>query len=65
MLKIGRDLTEGNECGPFAIRRVVYPGLHAALDVQSGGWRVDPPRGHKHERGKRPKKHDGEAKPSR
>ena len=65
VLKIGRDLAERNECGPFAIRRVVYPGLRATLDVQSGGRRIDPPRGHKRERGQRPKKHYGEAKPQR
>jgi hypothetical protein len=32
--------------------------------VYRGCGRVDPPRGHKKERGKRPKKHHGDDKPS-
>jgi hypothetical protein len=31
---------------------------------RGGGW-VDPPEGQKHQRGKRPGQHDGEAKPSK
>jgi hypothetical protein len=48
----------------FAIRRVVNPGLQAALDVHHGGRWVDPPGGHKDQRGKRPKKHHCDDKPS-
>jgi hypothetical protein len=40
------------------------PGLHAALDVHHGCRRVDPPGGHKHHRGKRPKKRHTDDKPS-
>jgi hypothetical protein len=64
VLEIGRDLFERNEIVVFAIRFVVNPGLQAALDVQGGGRRVDPPCRHKSQRGKRPKKHYSEAKPS-
>jgi hypothetical protein len=64
VLEIGRDLAEGNEFVAFAIRRVVNPGLQAALDVHRGSRWVDPPGGHKDQRGKRPKKHHSEDKPS-
>jgi hypothetical protein len=43
---------------------VVNPGLQAALDVHRGCGRVDPPGGHKDQRGKRPKKHYADDKPS-
>jgi hypothetical protein len=33
--------------------------------VHRGCRRVDPPRGHKQQRGKRPKKHHGDGKPSK
>ena len=64
VLEIGRDLAERNECVAFAIRRVVNPGLQAALDVHRGCGRVDPPCGQKDHRGKRPKKHHADDKPS-
>ena len=56
VLEIGRDLAERNKFVAFLIRRAVNPGLHAALDVHGGGRWVDPPGGHKEQRGKRPKK---------
>jgi hypothetical protein len=64
VLEIGRDLAERNEFVAFAIRRVVNPGLQAALDVHRGCRWVDPPGGHKDQRGKRPKKHHADDKPS-
>jgi hypothetical protein len=64
VLEIGRDLAERNEFVAFAIRRVVNPGLQAALDVHRGCRWVDPPGGHKDQRGKRPKKHRANDKPS-
>jgi hypothetical protein len=64
VLKIGRDLAERNEFVAFAIRRVVNPGLQAALDVYRGCRRVDPSGGHKDQRGKRPNKHHTDHKPS-
>jgi hypothetical protein len=64
VLEIGRDLAERNEFVAFAIRRVVNPGLQAALDVHRGCRGVDPPGGHKDQRSKRPKKHRSDDKPS-
>jgi hypothetical protein len=64
VLEIGRDLAERNEFVAFAIRRVVNPGLQAALDVHRSCRWVDPPGGHKDQRGKRPKKHHSDDKPS-
>jgi hypothetical protein len=64
VLQIGRDLVERNECVAFAIGCVVNPGLHAALDVYRGCRWVDPPGGHKEQRGKRPQKQDADDKPS-
>src|SRR2546427_11688352 len=64
VLEIGRDLAERNEFVAFAIRRVVNPRLQAALDVHRGCRWVGPPGGHKDQRGKRPKKHDADDKPS-
>jgi len=64
VLEIGRDLAERNEFVAFAIRRVVNLGLQAALDVHRGCRWVDPPGGHKDQRGKRPKKHHADDKPS-
>jgi hypothetical protein len=46
------------------IGRAVNPGLQAALDVHGGCGRVDPPGGHKEQRGKRPKEDDDNEKPS-
>src|ERR1700675_3936499 len=63
VLEIGRDLAERNEIVAFAIRRVVNPGLQAALDVHRGRRRVAPPGGQKDQRGKRPKKHHADDKP--
>jgi hypothetical protein len=64
VLEIGRDFPQRNEFVAFAIRRVVNPGLQAALDVHRGCRWVDPPGGHKDQRGKRPKKHHSDDKPS-
>src|ERR1019366_4574848 len=64
VLEIGRNLVERNEFVAFAIRRVVNPGLQAALDVHRGRRWVDPPGGHKDQRGKRPKEHYADDKPS-
>jgi hypothetical protein len=43
----------------------MHEGLQAALDVEGGGGRVDPPCGHKGERGKGPKSYQNEDKPSK
>ena len=64
VLEIGRDLAERNEFVALVIRPVVNPGLQAALDVHRGCRRVDPPGGHKGQRGKQPKKRHANAKPS-
>jgi hypothetical protein len=64
VLQIGRDLAERNECVAFVARRVVYPGLQAALDMYGGCRRVDPPGGHKGQRGKQPKKRPSDDQPS-
>ena len=64
VLEIGRDLAERNEFVAFAIRSVVNPGLQAALDVDRGRRRVDPPGGNKDQRGKQPKKQHADEKPS-
>ena len=63
VLEIGRDLAERNEFVAFAIRRVVNPGLQAALDVHRGCRWVDPRGRHKDQRGKRPKKHHADDEP--
>jgi hypothetical protein len=63
MLQIGRDLAERNELVAFAIRRVVKPGLQAALRVHRGCRWVDPPRGQNYHRGKGPRKHHADDKP--
>jgi hypothetical protein len=54
VLEIGRDLTERNEFIALVIRSVMNPRLQAALDVHRGCRRVDPPRGQKGQRSKRP-----------
>ena len=64
MLEIGRDLAQRNEFVSFVIRRVVNPGLQAALHVHRGGRWVDPSGSHKDQRSKRPKKRHSEEKPS-
>jgi hypothetical protein len=64
VLEIGRDLAERNEFVALAIRRVVNPGLQAALDVHRACRWVDPPGGHKGQCGKRPKKHHADDKPA-
>jgi len=51
MLEVWRDLAERDECVVLAIGLVVHPGLEAALDVDCCGGRVDPPGGHKEQRG--------------
>jgi len=63
VLEIERDLAERNESVVFLIRLVVNPGLQTALDVDGGGRWVDPPEGHKGNRGKRPKCNDNDDKP--
>ena len=63
VLEIGRDLAEWNESVALVIRLLVNPCLPAALDVHGGCRRVDPLGGHKHQRGKQPKRHHAEAKP--
>src|ERR1700688_1555390 len=65
VLEIGRDLAERNEFVAFAIRRVVNPGLYAALEMHRGCRWVDPSSRHKDQRGKRPKKHHADDKPSK
>jgi hypothetical protein len=64
VLEVGRDLAQRNEFVAFAVRRAVNRGLQAALDVHGSCWRVDPPGGHKNQRGKRPKKRHADDKPS-
>jgi len=64
VLEIGRDLAERNEFVAFVIRRVVNPGLQAALDVHRGCRWVDPPGGRKHQRGKHPNEYHAGDKPS-
>jgi hypothetical protein len=64
MPEIGRDSVERNEFIAFVIRRVVNPGLQAALRVHRGGRRVDPSGSHKDQRRKRPKKRRPDEKPS-
>ena len=64
VLKISRDLAERNELVVFAVRRAVNQGLQVALDVYRRRWWIDPPGGHKDQRGKRPKKHHADDKPS-
>jgi hypothetical protein len=64
VLEVGRDLVEGNESVAFVIRRAVNPSLQVALDVHRGRRRIDPPRGQKGQRGKRPKKRHSDDKPS-
>jgi hypothetical protein len=56
VLEIGRDLAERNKFVAFVIRPVVNPRLQAALGVDCGCRWVDPPGGHKDQRGKRPNK---------
>ena len=56
MLEIGRYLAERNEFVSFPIGGVVNPGLQTAFGLHGGGRRVDPPEGHKKQRGKQPKK---------
>src|ERR1700740_931505 len=64
VLEIARDLAQRDELVSFMIGRAVNPCLHTPLDVHRGGRWVDPPGGHKHQRGKRPKKYHADAKPS-
>jgi len=64
VLEIGRDLAERNEFVAFVIRRVVNPGLQAALGVHRGCRWVDPPGGHKDQRGQPPNKHYADGKTS-
>jgi hypothetical protein len=63
VLEIERDLAERNEFGSLVIRRVVKPGLEAALHLHRGGRWVDPPGRDKEQHGERPKKGQSEEKP--
>jgi hypothetical protein len=58
-------LAQRNEFVLFVIRRVMNPGLQAALHVNCGGRWVDPPGSHKDQYSKRPKKRHSEGKPSK
>ena len=40
------------------------PGLHVALHVHCGRWRIDPPGGHKGEGEKQPKHYGAEGEPT-
>jgi hypothetical protein len=51
VLKIRRDLTEWDEFVAFPVQPVLTPGLQPALDVHCGCRWVDPPGGHKDQRG--------------
>lgn len=64
VLQVGRNLAEWNEFVALVIGLVVNPGLHAALHVNSGGGRINPPGSHKHQDPKRPKEGDADEKPS-
>ena len=64
MLEIGRDMAQWNEFVSFVIRRMVSPGLQAALHVHRGARWVDPPGSHKDQYSKRPKKRPSDEKPS-
>ena len=64
VLEIGRDLAERNEFVAFVIRRLANPGLQPALHVHRRCRWVDPPGGHKRQRGKRPEKHHADDEPS-
>jgi len=65
VLQIARNLVERNEFVALAIGSAVHPGLHAALQVHGGGGRVDPAKSHQSERGKGPKKGEGEEQPAK
>jgi hypothetical protein len=64
VLEIGRDLPQRNEFVSLTIRPVMNPGLQAPLHVHGGGRRLDPPRSHKEQRSKRPKKRQSDEKTS-
>jgi hypothetical protein len=63
VLQLGRNLAEGNELIVRLIRLVVNPGLEAALEVDGGGWRIDPAEGHEGERGEGPEQANGDERP--
>jgi hypothetical protein len=56
VLKVGRDLAEGDETVLLLIRRAVNPGLNVPLDLQRRGRRVHPTGSDQKQRGKRPKR---------
>jgi hypothetical protein len=64
VLKIDRDLVERNEFVALAVRSLVNPCLQAALDMHRSRRWIDPPGGYEGQRGKRPKKHHADGKPS-
>jgi hypothetical protein len=64
MPEIGRNLAQRNKFVTFVIRRVVNPGLQAALHVHRGGRWIDPPGSHEDQHSKRPNKRYSEDKPS-
>src|SRR5262249_43795594 len=64
MLEIGGDLAQRNEFVSFVIRRVMNPGLEAALHVHCGGRWIDPPGSHEGQHDEQPKKRYSDEKPS-
>lgn len=60
VLEIGRDLAEGDELVTRVVGLAVNPGLHAALDVDDGGGRIDPAEGDEGEGGEGPEYGEGE-----
>ena len=56
-------MAQRNEFVSLVIRRVVNPGLQAALEAHRGGRWVDPPGSHKEQRGKGPEKRHSDEKP--
>ena len=62
VLKIRRNLVEGNELVALVIGRMMKPGLQPALCMDRRCLRVDPPRCDKDEHGERPKQSQAECK---
>lgn len=63
VLEIRRDSAQWNEFVSFAIRRVVKPGLEAALRVHRSSRRIYPPGGNKDDHCQRPNKRQRDEKP--
>ena len=64
VLEVGGDLAEGNELVVFVVGLAMNPGLHAALDLDGGGGRVDPSSGDEGEGGEGPEKEEAEGQPA-